>query len=246
MGYFKNIFTSTTPSNFDQILQGIEPKITPSMNDDLIHDFTAYEVEQALNQMKPLTTPRLDGLPPIFFKSCWDIVAQDAIAASLTILNLGAMLLENLNHTFISLIPKTKNLEKPTDFKPISFCNVLYKLVSKTIAKRLKKILPKLVSKSQSAFISNRLITDNILVAFEMLHHLKNKRKGKEGLMALKLYMSKVYDRVEWVFLEKLMEKLGFANRWISFISSCIRSVSFSILVNGEPHGHFTPNRGLR
>ena len=68
--YFKNIFTSSNPSNFDQILQGIDSKITPSMNDDLIHDFTANEVEQALNQMKPLTAPGPDGLPPIFFKSC--------------------------------------------------------------------------------------------------------------------------------------------------------------------------------
>lgn len=118
--------------------------------------------------------------------------------------------------------------------------------MSKTIANRLKKILPKLVSESQSALMSDRLIIDNILVAFETLHHLKNKRKGKEWLMALKLDISKAYDKVEWVFLEKLMEKLGFANRWISLINSCIRLVSFSVLVNGEPHGHFTPNRGLR
>ena len=63
--------------------------------------------------------------------------------------------------------------------------------------------------------------------------------------MAIKLDMSKAYDRVEWIFLEKLMEKLGFDSRWTSFISSCIWFVSFSILVNGEPHGNFTPNRGL-
>ena len=93
--------------------------------------------------------------------------------------------------------------------------------------------------------MSDRLISNNILVAFETLHHPKNKRKGKSGYMALKLDMSKAYDRVEWVFLEKVMEKLGFDNKWISLISSCIHSVSFSVLVNGSPHGHFTPKRGL-
>lgn len=63
--------------------------------------------------------------------------------------------------------------------------------------------------------------------------------------MALKLDMSKAYDQVEWIILEKLMEKLGFDSRWISLISSCMRTISFSVLINGEPHGHFTPNRGL-
>ena len=94
--------------------------------------------------------------------------------------------------------------------------------------------------------MSDRLISDNILVAFETLHHLRNKRKGKSSYMTLKLDMSKAYDKVEWVFLEKMIEKLGFDNKWISLISSCIRSISFSILVNGAPHGHFTPKRGLR
>ena len=170
------------------------------MNADLIHEFTAHEVEQAFKQMKPLTSPGPDGMPPIFFKSCWDFIGQDVIATSLVILNSGAMP-ESLNHTFISLIPKTKNQEKATDFRPISLCNVLYKIVSKTITNRLKKLLPKLVSKIQSAFMSDRLISNNILVAFETLHHLKNKKKGKEGLMAIKLDMSKAYDRVEWIFL---------------------------------------------
>lgn len=109
--YFNNNFTSTSPSSFDQILQGIESKITPFMNADLIHDFTAHEVEQALKQMKPLTAPGPDNLPPIFFKSCWDFIGQDVIASSLSILNSGVMP-KSLNHTFISLIPKTKKTRK--------------------------------------------------------------------------------------------------------------------------------------
>ena len=90
----------------------------------------------------------------------------------------------NFNHAFISLIPKIKNPEIAKDFRPISLCNMLYKIIAKTIANHFKKLLPKLVSETQSAYMSNRLILDNILVAFETLHHLKSKRRGKSGFMA--------------------------------------------------------------
>ena len=97
------------------------------------------------------------------------------------------------------------------------------------------------MSESQSTFLSNRLIIDNILIAFETLHHLKHKRTGKTRSMALKLNMSKAYDQVEWQFLEKLIEKLGFDRKWIDLIISCISTVSFSILINGVPHGLIHP-----
>lgn len=114
----------------------------------------------------------------------------------LSVLNSGTPPL-NLNHTFISLIPKIKSPRKVTEFRPISLCNVLYKLIAKVLANRLKPMLPIPISETQSAFMSERLITDNILIAHETLHYLKTKRTGKMGYMSMKLDMSKAYDRVE-------------------------------------------------
>ena len=90
-----------------------------------------------------------------------------------------------------------------------------------------------------------RHITDNVLVAFETMHHISKKKGGKVRDMALKLDMSKAYDRVEWVCLEKIMEKLGFSKRWRSFVMKCVTSVNYAIKVNGCPMGSITPTRGI-
>ena len=120
------------------------------------------------------------------------------------------------------MIPKNKDPKSISDYHPISLCNVIFKLASKVIANRLKKILPSIISDSQSAFVHGRLITDNILVVFEAMHHISQKKVGKKGTMTLKLYMSKAYDRVEWICLDKTMEKLGFNQNRRSLIMRCV------------------------
>ena len=96
------------------------------------------------------------------------------------------------------------------------------------------------------SFIANRLIIDNILIAFESLHHMKTNCIGKKGFMTMKLDISKTYDRVEWVFLERILLKLGFQESWVTLIMECITTMSYSILANGEPNGMITSSRGLR
>ena len=151
-----------------------------------------------------------------------------------------------VNHTFITLIPKKKNPCFVSEYRLISLCNVLYKILSKVLANRLKKILNSVITEHQSTFAKGHLIIDNILIAFETLHYMKNYNSGSNGFMVLKLDMSKPYDRVEWVYLENLMRKMGFCEQWIGLIMVCVKTVTYSILVNGESKGLIHPSRGLR
>jgi hypothetical protein len=152
----------------------------------------------------------------------------------------------SLNTTHIVIVPKKKNPTKVTDYRPISLCNVLYKLIEKVLANRMKKILYDVISPNQSAFISGRLITDNIIVAFEALHSMSTRLKGKKCYMALKLDMSKAYDRVECDFLEATVLKIGIDEHWVAMIMTCVRTVSYSVLINGQPFDQIRPFRGIR
>jgi hypothetical protein len=192
------------------------------------------EVDNAIKQMGPLKAPGTDSMSPIFYQTFWDSIGTDVSSAVLSYLNSGSIL-KSINHTYITLIPKKQNPTKVTDFRPISLCNVIYKILSKILTIRLKTILPKIISKTQSAFVPGRLITDNILVAFETLQHMKTRHTSKDGFMALKLDMSKAYDCVEWEFFKNVMLKMGFSTQWVSLTMECISSVSYSILVNGSP-----------
>ncbi|KAL9685687.1 hypothetical protein QQ045_023138 [Rhodiola kirilowii] len=132
------------------------------------------------------------------------------------------------------------------DWRPISLCTVAVKIITKLIAMRLQPILQQVISIFQSAFVKGRIISDNFVIAHEIANYLKSRRGPTECFASIKLDMSKAYDRVEWLFLEKLLRNMGFASLWVDRVMCCVCSVSYQIRINDTVSSIIRPERGLR
>jgi hypothetical protein len=243
--YFQDIFTTSNPHDIDACTEAIEGRLLSNLKDRLTATYTEDKVYSALMQMAPLKAPEPDGFAADFYQQNWSTVGAEVCKVALHFLN-GSKMEENLNATHIALIPKKTAPSCVSKFRPISLCNVSYKIIAKVLANWLKIVLPHVISDNQSAFIPGQLITNNIVAAYETLHSMQSRMWSKVGFMGIKLDMSKVYDRVEWSFLEAVMRKMEFPEEWIKLIMSCVGSVSYTILVNGQPSGNIKPTRGIR
>jgi hypothetical protein len=194
--YFSGLFATEVYDTDPEVLNKVVPRVTRVMNDRLRRPFEAAEVKKALFSIGDMKAPGTDGLHAIFFKKCWNILGDTITKEVLDAIN-NKIIPEGWNDTIIVLIPKTEEPELSSQYRPISLCNVIYKVISKMIALRFKHVLDDVISPVQSAFVPGRIITDNILVAYECLHTIKNKKNGKAGYCAVKLDMHKAYDRVE-------------------------------------------------
>jgi hypothetical protein len=242
--HYRSLFTAQPATNLSKLLEHVQPRVTDYINDSLLSPFTEDEVFEALQNIGDLKAPGPDGMSAIFYRRFWEVVSDHVKNEVLQVLNGGPMLAD-WNNTTVVLVPKVKNPECMKDLRPISLCNVIYKIVSKVLTSRLKVFLGDIISQNQSAFVPGRLIIDNMLVAYEMTHFIKNKQRG-DGYMAIKLDMSKAYDRVEWNFLEAMLVKLGFHTNWVSLLMKCVRSVTYRIKVNGELTDVIQPQHELR
>lgn len=243
--FYSHLFTSSNHSNIDEFLQAMSPRVTDQMNQQLFTKFTEAKFKAAIFHMKPIGAQDLMGFLLYSFEKIQSTIGPVVCLFVLGILNHNYPLY-SVYTTFITLISKIKNVEKVKDFRSISFCNVVYKIVAKVLENRLKSIVPDIIFPSQSAFVPNRLIFDNTLIAYEVLHFMTSRFNAKARYMALKLDMSNAFDRIEWQFLEAILYKMGFHANWIMLLMNCISSVSYSILVNGILQPWFKPTRGIR
>ncbi|XP_031111845.1 uncharacterized protein LOC116015819 [Ipomoea triloba] len=243
MRYFSEIFKSTSSS--DNFFQRVQNRITEDMNCRLLRPFTHEEVKEALFEMAPDKAPGPDGMTPAFYQRFWKVVGHDLSCFILNCLH-TCSIPNGLNDTNIVLIPKKKLPESVADLRPIALCKVAYKVLAKMLANRMKEVLDFVISPTQSAFVKNRLLSDNIIVAGEVGYYLRRTRQGNTGWAALKLDMAKAYDKMEWSFLEGMLTALGFAPAWIQLVLLCVTTIRYNVMVNGEPIGTVIPSRGIR
>eukprot|EP00253_Pinus_taeda_P035409 PITA_35409 len=152
-------------------------------------------------------------------------------------------ILKALNSSFIALTPKQEVAQTLDKFRPIALCNVVYKIISKVVANRLKPLLPTVVSVEQSGYVEGRQILNNIIQAHEVVHSLSSNRKV--GVI-MQLDITKAYDRLNWNYIKKNLIAFGFDHNWVRWVLALVTFSSFSILVNGSPSETFIPSRGLR
>lgn len=244
VAYFSSLFGEDVDRihcNGDIVTNGI--CITHEQGDALVAPVSDSEIKQAIFDMGDNKAPGPDGFSVAFFKSSWDIVGRTVCTAVREFFTHGKLLKE-WNHTAIALIPKCANAKLVTDYRPISCCNVPYKIITKIIASRLAVVLPDIIDHAQSAFIEGRSMSDNIFLAQELIRGYCRKRTGMRCMIMVDL--RKAYDTISWQFLREMLSHLQFPPAFIGWIMKCVSTSSFSVAINGVLNGHFQGKRGIR
>ncbi|KAK4384581.1 Transposon TX1 uncharacterized protein [Sesamum angolense] len=209
----------------------------------LIRPITKDYVKTAVFDIEEDRAPRPDGYSSGFFKAAWPVVGEEITAAVMDFFTTGH-LLKQVNATLIILIPKVCAPSLVADFRPISCCNVIYKIITKILVLRILGVLDKIISPSQNAFVPRRSISDNVLLARELFLGYNQCRLPPR--CALKVDLRKAFDTVEWDFLLATLQLFGFPPTFNRWIEECVTSLHFSLYLNGEVHGFFAGARGLR
>ena len=245
INYYKRLYsTEDLPHDTEKLPQHGFTGFTRDEMKILDEPFSEVDVETSVRSMGKFKAPGLDGYQPVFYQDSWDVVGASVTRFGLEFFQSG-VLAEGMNDAMVVLIPKVLKPERIMQFRPISLCNVLFKIITKAMVLRLKKLMPKLIGPSQASFIPGRLSSDNIVIVQEAVHSLRRK-KGRRGWMLLKLDLEKAYDRIRWDFLEDTLQAAKLPQIWIKWIMECVTNPGMSLLWNGERTEAFRPQRGLR
>lgn len=242
VSYFKNILG--TPNVVEDFPLDISlPSLSLNQIADLDAPFSAEDIYKVFKSMAKRKSPGPDGLTPEFFLSTWPILGQEVIAGVRHFFETCAMP-RIINASAIALVPKVANPTNLSQYRPISCCNVLYKCVAKLLASRMKRIMPCIISLNQTAFVPGRRIGDNVMLAQSLCRDYH--RDMGPPRAAIKLDIHKAFDTLNWGFLFKTMELMGFSSKFINWIKGCVTTCMVSVKINGAIEGFFSGASGLR
>lgn len=242
--YFQSLYSTEGASQIGYRVPGSFPHLPSHHVSALKRAITKEEVKASLFEMHPLKSPGPDGLHALFFQSQWNVVGGSIFREMQRIFE-GGDINPSFNRTLIALIPKVDQPQTIKEFRPISLCTTMYKLVTKIIAGRLKEAMPFLALPQQTSFIKGRSITDNIIIAQEVIHTMRLKQ-GKKGYMAIKVDLEKAFDRLRWDFIEHTLLEARIPHEIVSIIMKCITTPTMQVIWNGQPSQSFQPGRGIR
>ena len=220
----------------------LQRTVTEAHNQELLKPLTQDEVKDAMKQLPTGKAPGLDAIPAEFYQDLWEEIGLDIFNFAEETINL-AQLNAEMNVSKIALLPKTEDRSRIKNFRPISLLNTLYKVLAKIYANRMKPMLHHWILPSQTGFVPNRCILDNMFLAFEAIDWTL---ESNQSISLLLLDFEKAYDRVSWTFLEQIMEKMGFDTTWIQRVMSLNLNASAAIIVNGEVSQAFNLQRSVR
>jgi len=221
-----------------------QAKLLDEKKSSISGGMTEEEIKAALWSLKAYKAPSSNGLHVGFFQRFWLIVGSSIIEEVKRVF-VERKVPSYLNKTHIALISKIQGPETLGNYKPISLCNIVYKIVTKVIIARLRPYLDKFISPLQAAFVLGRKGIDNAIIAQEVIHSI-NKKRGKVGYMALKIDLEKVYDKLELSFIKDMLIRINLLVDLVDIIMSCVLTIFTSILVNGDALKSIYPSRGIR
>ena len=209
----------------------------------MVAPVSAAEIQAALHSLPNDKVSGPDGYTKEFYVAAWPVIGKDFVTAVQSFFLYG-FLPTAVNATILSLIPKSENTQTMKDYRPIAFCNLLYKVISKVLANCLKILLPGAIEANQCAFIKGRLLLENVLLASELVNVYH--KKTNSNRCAIKFDISKAFDTVKWSFISSVLRVMGLPAQFIHWIMVCISTASFSVSVNGSLEGFFSSAKGIR
>ena len=244
--HFQNLFSSEML--FSSRLASFSYTDLPHLSNSDVHTLSLPvlddEIKNALWSLKPFKSPGPNGIHAGFYQRFW-LLVKDSVINEIKKVFRERKVPAYLNQTHVALIPKIKGPETIKNYRPISLCNSIYKIISKIIVIRIRPHLDKLVSLFQTAFIPGRKGIDNTIIAQEIIHTI-GRKSGKVGNLVIKIDLEKAYDKLEWSFIRDVPQAANFPSKMIQLIMSCVSSSTTSILVNGGALDPFLPSREIR